>query len=119
MLDQQPRFKISSIGAPLKSALEGDADLVQWVLKVLMSIPASFRTFFNQTEKVVDTAGLCGLTKLSKSWEQSSPDLQTSVREMYLSNVLTTQRLGSYVYAWYEIVGEALPLLQLLWSLWK
>ena len=73
MLDQQPRFKIYSIGAPLKSALEIDADLVEWALKVLMSIPAFYRIFFNQPEIVEDTTGLCGLTKLSKSWEHSSP----------------------------------------------
>ena len=119
LLDQQPCFKISSIGTPLKSALEVDADLVEWALKVLMSIPAFFRIFFNQPEIVEDTTGLCGLTKLSKSWEHSSPDLQPSVREIYSSNVLTTQRLGSCVYAWYETVAGALSLLQLLCSLWK
>ena len=60
-MDQEPRFKISSVGAPLKSALEVGADLVESVLKVLMSIPAFFRTFFNQPEIVEDTTGLCGL----------------------------------------------------------
>ena len=119
LLDQQPRFTIFSIGAPLKSALEEDADLVEWALKVLMSIPAFFRTFFNQSEIVKNTTDLCGLTKLRKSWEHSSPDLPASVREIYSSNVSTTQRLGSCVYARYEIFGGALPLHQLMCSLWK
>ena len=67
MLDQQSCFKIFSIGAPLKSASEIDADLVEWALTVLMSIPAFFRTFSNQPEIVDDTTGLWGLTKLGKS----------------------------------------------------
>ena len=62
MLDQQPRFKISSIKAPLKSALEVDADLVECALKVSMSIPAFLGYFFNRPEIAVDTTGLCGLT---------------------------------------------------------
>ena len=112
MLDQQPRFKISSIGLPLKSFLEVDADLVEWALKVPMPIPAFLRTFpqspaFLYEPKIVEcTTGLCGLTKLSKSWEHSSPDLKPSVQEIYSSNVLTTP-----LYAWYETVGGALPLL--------
>ena len=89
-----------------------------WALKVPMSIPAFLRKFFNQTEIVEDTTGLCGLTKHSKIWEPSSPHLQPSVREIHSSNVLTAQRLGSCVYAWYETVGGASPLLQLLCSLW-
>ena len=100
LLDQQPHFKVSSYGALLKSALEIDVDLVEWALKVLMSIPAFFRIFFNQPEKVEDTTGLYGLTKVCKNWERCSPDLQSSVREIYSSNILTTQRLGSFVYAW-------------------
>ena len=67
LLDQQHSFKISSIGAPLKSALEVDADQVESALKVLMSIPAFFKTFFNQPEIVEDTNGLCGLRKIGKS----------------------------------------------------
>ena len=64
-----------------------------------MSIPAFFRIFLNQSETVEDTTGFCGLTKLSKSLEHYSPNLQPSVREIYSSNVLTTQRLGPCVYA--------------------
>ena len=45
LLEKQPRFKISSIGPPLKYALEVDADLVECALKVSMSIPAFLRHF--------------------------------------------------------------------------
>ena len=64
-----------------------------------MSIPAFLRTFFNQPEIVEGTTGLCGFTKLSKSGEHSSSDLQPFVRNIYSSNILTAQRLGSFVYA--------------------
>ena len=46
LIDQHLRFKISSIGAPLKSTLEADADLVEWTLKVSMSTPYFLRAFF-------------------------------------------------------------------------
>ena len=62
LLEKQPRFKISSIGPPLKYALEVDADLVECALKVSMSIPAFLGHFFNRPEIAVDTTGLCGLT---------------------------------------------------------
>ena len=78
MLNQKPRFNFVSIGEPLNSALERDADLVDWALKVPMSIPAFLRTFFDQLEIMKDTTGLCGLIILSKSWEHSSTDLQLS-----------------------------------------
>ena len=39
LLDQDPCFKISSIEAPCKPALEVDADLVEWTLKVHVSTP--------------------------------------------------------------------------------
>ena len=119
LLDQQPRFKISSIGALLKFALEVETDLGEWVLKVPMSIPAFLRTFFNLPEIVEDTTSLRGLTKLMKIWEDSSPDLQPSVEKIYSSSAPTTQRLGSCMHVWYETVDEALPFLQLLYSLWK
>lgn len=65
-----------------------------------MSTPAFLRTFFTTPEIREYTTGLSGLTKLSKSLEHSSPDLQPSVREKYSPKVLTTQRLaGSSVFA--------------------
>ena len=59
-----------------------------------MLILAFLRIFFNQPEIVEDTTSLCGLTKLS-----NTPPHQLSVLEIYSSNVLTTQTLGSYLYA--------------------
>ena len=78
-----PRFKISAIAAPLKSALDVDADQHEWSLKAPMPIPAYFRTFFKPPDMMEDTTSLCRLTKVSKSWEHSSTDLQPSVREIY------------------------------------
>lgn len=36
LLDQHYHFKISSVGAPIKSALKVDSDPVEWALKVPM-----------------------------------------------------------------------------------
>ena len=88
MLDQQLSFEIPWIGTPLKSVLKVDADLVEWTLKVPMSVPAFIKTIFNQPEIVEDATGLCELTKLIKNSEHFSPDFQPSVREIYSSNVV-------------------------------
>ena len=80
-----------------------------------MLILTFLKTFFNQPEIV----GSCELTKLSVSWWHSSADPKPSVREKYSSNDLTTQRLGSCMYVWYETVGGALLFLQFVCSLLK
>ena len=99
---EQPRFVISSIGAPLKSV----ADLAEWSLKVLMTIPAfKFQNIFEPAWNS-ERPGLCGLTKLSKSWEHSSSDLKPSVREIYSSNVL---RLESCAMSGMRMLAELYP----------
>ena len=50
--------------------------------------------------------GLCGLTKLCKSWEHSSSDLKPSVREIYSSNVL---RLESCAMSGMRMLAELYP----------
>ena len=76
------------------------------------------QNIFNYHEIVEDTTSLCGLTNLSNGWENSSPII-LSLWAAYSSNILTTQRLGSCVYGWYETVGGALPLFYFFSSLRK
>lgn len=64
MLDQEPFFSNSVIGAPLTLALELDADLVECALKTDVSIPALPNNFLSQPETVEETTGLCGLRVL-------------------------------------------------------
>ena len=79
---------MSSIEAPCKSALEVDADLVEWALEEPVSTPDFMRIVFSHPDIEEETTGLWGRIKLNKSWEYSSPDLHLSVRAMYSSKAL-------------------------------
>ena len=75
LLDQDPYFKMTSIEAPCKSALEVAADLVEWVLKVLVSVPGFMKIVFRHPDIVEETTGLWQWIKLKKYWECCSPYL--------------------------------------------
>ena len=90
---------MSSVEAPWKSALEVDVDLVEWALEEPVSTPDFMRMVFSHPDIEEETNGLWGGIKLNKSWEYSSSDLHLSVRTMYSSKVLKTQRLLSWVYS--------------------
>ena len=63
LLDQDPRFKMSSTEAPDKPALEFDTDLVQWAP---VSTPDFIRMLFSHPDIVEKTIGLWGWIKLKK-----------------------------------------------------
>ena len=91
---------MSPIEVLCKHALEIDAYLVEWALKVLVSIPDSMSVVCNQPDIVEETTGLWRWIKLNESWQCASLDLHLSVWAIYSSKALTTQRLSSWVYSW-------------------
>ena len=58
LLDQDPRFEMSSIEEPCKPVLDFDADLFERTLKVLVSILDFMRIVSSHPDIVEKTTGL-------------------------------------------------------------
>ena len=107
--------RITSSGTSLAFALEAVAALVLCAVKVVISIPESFKTSLVHLEIVSQDTALCGCTKLINSC--FSLFRRGFVFWMYSFNVDSGQSVGSGVYS---LITRGLHfwlgLLVLVWS---
>ena len=66
-LDQYPLFKISAVETQDTLALELEADLVDWLVNVLVSIPEKFKTMIIHLDIFDSDTPRCRPMKLSRS----------------------------------------------------